>query len=67
VTNRSGVREASLQKKEVMAMTKDPVCGMNVDEKKAAGTAVYKGKTYYFCSAKCKETFEKAPAKYDKD
>lgn len=55
-----------MQKKEVMAMTKDPVCGMNVDEKKAA-TAVYGGKTYYFCSAKCKETFEKAPAKYDKD
>ncbi len=35
-------------------MAKDPVCGMNVDEKKAAGTAVYKGKTYYFCSLNCK-------------
>lgn len=45
-------------------MTKDPVCGMNVDEKKAASTAVYEGKTYYFCSASCKATFEKSPAKY---
>ena len=45
-------------------MTKDPVCGMNVDEKKAASTVVYEGKTYYFCSAGCKATFEKAPAKY---
>lgn len=45
-------------------MAKDPVCGMNVDEKKAAGTAVHGGKTYYFCSAVCKATFEKAPAKY---
>ncbi|HET9491128.1 MAG TPA: YHS domain-containing protein [Methylomirabilota bacterium] len=45
-------------------MTKDPVCGMNVDEKKAAGTAVHAGKTYYFCSAGCKATFEKAPAQY---
>ena len=45
-------------------MAKDPVCGMNVDEKKAAGTAVHEGKTYYFCSAGCKATFEKAPAKY---
>jgi YHS domain-containing protein len=40
-------------------MAKDPVCGMNVDEKKAAGTTVYKGKTYYFCSAHCKAQFEK--------
>lgn len=45
-------------------MAKDPVCGMNVDEKKAGGTAVYNGKTYYFCSPGCKATFEKAPAKY---
>lgn len=47
-------------------MTKDPVCGMNVDETKAGATVVYKGKTYYFCSAGCKTTFEKAPAKYVK-
>lgn len=45
-------------------MTKDPVCGMNVDEKKAGATAVHQGKTYYFCSAGCKATFEKSPAKY---
>jgi YHS domain-containing protein len=45
-------------------MAKDPICGMNVDESKAAGTAVYKGKTYYFCSAGCKAKFEKEPAKY---
>jgi Cu+-exporting ATPase len=47
-------------------MAKDPVCGMTVDEKKAAGTATKDGKTYYFCSAGCKGTgtFEKAPAQY---
>lgn len=45
-------------------MAKDPVCGMNVDEKKAAGTAVYEGKTYYFCSPGCKATFDKDPGKY---
>ncbi|MGH7836074.1 MAG: YHS domain-containing protein [Candidatus Binatia bacterium] len=48
-------------------MVKDPVCGMNVDEKKAAGTTVYKGKTYYFCAAVCKTRFEKEPEKYSKD
>ncbi|MFC1968978.1 YHS domain-containing protein [Chloroflexota bacterium] len=28
-------------------MAKDPVCGMDVDEKTAAATSEYKGKTYY--------------------
>ena len=28
-------------------MAKDPVCGMDVDEKKAAGTSECKGKTYF--------------------
>jgi Cu+-exporting ATPase len=45
-------------------MAKDPVCGMQVDEKKAAATAVYKGRTYYFCASACKQTFEKSPEKY---
>ena len=45
-------------------MTKDPVCGMNVDEKKAAGTAVFQGKTYYLCSPGCNAAFEREPEKY---
>jgi YHS domain-containing protein len=45
-------------------MAKDPVCGMTVDEKKAAATASYQGQTYDFCSAGCKVMFEKTPAKY---
>jgi Cu+-exporting ATPase len=45
-------------------MTKDPVCGMTVDEKKAAGSSVYKGTTYYFCSRSCKDNFDKNPEKY---
>lgn len=45
-------------------MAKDPVCGMNVDEKKAAASATYEGKIYFFCSAGCKSTFDTAPAKY---
>ena len=44
-------------------MVKDPVCGMSVDEKTAI-TVSYGGKAYYFCSAGCKATFEKTPAKY---
>lgn len=45
-------------------MAKDPVCGMEVDEKKAAATFSYKGKTYFFCAPSCKATFVKAPEKY---
>ena len=45
---------------------KDPVCGMEIDTKSAAGKATYKGKTYYFCSVSEKEQFEKEPVKYVK-
>lgn len=45
-------------------MAKDPVCGMDVDEKKSVATWVYKGRTYYFCAHACKRAFEKDPEKY---
>jgi YHS domain-containing protein len=45
-------------------MAKDPVCNMDVDEKKAAATADYKGKTYYFCAPGCKKAFLQNPEKY---
>ena len=45
-------------------MVRDPVCGMDVDERQAAATAEYQGKTYYFCSPGCKKAFEKEPQKY---
>jgi YHS domain-containing protein len=45
-------------------MAKDPVCNMDVDEKKAPATADYKGKTYYFCAPGCKKAFLQSPEKY---
>jgi len=45
-------------------MAKDPVCGMEVDEKKAAATSKYKGVTYYFCALGCKRAFDSDPEKY---
>jgi len=45
-------------------MAKDPVCNMDVDEKNAENTSVYKGKTYYFCAKGCKEKFDKDPEKF---
>lgn len=47
-------------------MAKDPVCGMEVDEKTAKHKTVHMGKTYYFCCAMCKEKFEADPHKYIK-
>jgi len=43
---------------------KDPVCGMMVEPQKSAGKAEHDGKTYYFCSPRCKERFEKEPEKF---
>jgi len=45
-------------------MARDPICGMEVDEKKAAGRSEYQGKTYYFCSVGCKKEFDRNPAKH---
>jgi Cu+-exporting ATPase len=46
---------------------KDPVCGMTIEEKDAAVTSTYQGKTYYFCSTSCKEKFEKDTETYAPD
>ncbi len=47
-------------------MEKDPICGMMADPAMAKFTSAYGGKTWYFCSAGCKRTFDKNPAKYAK-
>ena len=47
-----------------IAMMKDPICGMMVDEKKAKLKSEHEGMTFYFCSAACKATFDKDPHKY---
>ena len=52
------------EREEESPMPKDPVCNMNVDEKKSAATSIYKGKTYYFCAKVCKEKFDKEPEKF---
>ena len=44
----------------------DPVCGMKIDEKDAAGKSTYQGKTYYFCATACKAKFDQNPQQYVK-
>jgi YHS domain-containing protein len=45
-------------------LVRDPVCGMSVDTEHAEHRSFQKGETYYFCSAGCKETFDRDPGKY---
>jgi len=42
----------------------DPVCGMTVDRTTAEHHSVNQDTTIYFCSAGCKESFEKDPGRY---
>ena len=45
-------------------MAKDPVCGMEVDEKKAI-KGIKDGKTYYFCSPPCQWAFQQNPDQFE--
>ncbi len=45
-------------------LVRDPVCGMSVDPANSKEKAEYRAATYYFCSAGCRSTFEKDPARY---
>lgn len=43
-----------------------PVCGIEVEEKKARGTSAFNDKTYYFCTKACKRVFDESPADFSK-
>jgi len=48
-------------------MAKDLVCGMQVDEQQATSrglTSEHQGQSYYFCSAQCKQQFDREPQRY---
>jgi hypothetical protein len=43
-------------------LLRDPVCGMELRE--GSDSLVHEGKIYHFCSATCKQDFEKDPKAY---
>ncbi|MFQ5803748.1 MAG: heavy metal translocating P-type ATPase [Candidatus Methylomirabilales bacterium] len=45
-------------------MVRDPVCGMEIEEKDAAATRNVDGTAYYFCSDRCAEQFDADPGRY---
>ncbi len=42
----------------------DPICGMSVEPERAAGSHIYNGQTYYFCSQHCLAKFKEDPEKF---
>lgn len=60
IANEKKVEEQKPVKKTT---TTDHVCGMEVHKDKALKLE-HDGKTYYFCSKNCEETFKKEPSKY---
>lgn len=43
----------------------DPVCGVEVAITEAAAQSTYGQRTYYFCGAGCKTTFDSAPELFE--
>ena len=46
------------------SMTKDPVCGIKVDENRGEFHTQFAGKKYFFCSDECMKEFEAEPDAY---
>ena len=43
---------------------RDPVCGMLVTPSLGSPRAEYLGNTYYFCGERCRDHFQREPARY---
>jgi Cu+-exporting ATPase len=52
------------ENKSPPSMTKDPVCGMDVDPSTAGFQATFDGRTFYFCSQNCHDKFKANPEQY---
>jgi len=44
--------------------SKDPICGMTVNIERAKYKSEFDSRSFYFCCAGCKQTFDKQPEKY---
>ena len=53
-----------LDERTLFPAVTDPVCGMRFGIAEAGGSAVYKGKRYYFCAAGCLKRFTAHPRRF---
>ena len=58
------VQIGSISSQPAPKRERDPVCGMDVDQSRAAATVTSQGATYYFCSRGCADKFKANPQKY---
>jgi Cu+-exporting ATPase len=45
-------------------MTKDPVCGREIEQQTARAKTNHQGRDYLFCSDSCKMQFDQHPERY---
>ncbi len=45
-------------------MTKDPVCGKEVDQRTAKSKVNHQGQEFLFCSDSCRQKFDLNPERY---
>ncbi len=48
----------------VLSLRFDPVCGMVISPSRARASEMHRGTVYYFCSANCRDSFERAADQY---
>ena len=60
----SGGRTAGPGKEPEAGVAQDPVCGMSVTIATARLTSEHGGRTFYFCSASCQDSFLREPERY---
>lgn len=49
---------------EPRPLSRDPVCGLDVDPGSPGASVEYRGVPYYFCSWTCKQAFLSDPRRY---
>lgn len=49
---------------DLLPVVADPVCGMRLSPKIAAGSVSYEGRRYYFCATGCEKKFKRFPRNY---
>jgi NTE family protein len=55
---------AQVRSELVLTLRFDPVCAMVISPGRARARSEHRGTTYYFCSANCRDCFERDPDRY---
>ena len=64
IRRRSALQAAPVAAQSEFTLVEDPVCHMTVDARTTQTTFQFESVVYYFCSAHCKNSFEKNPRAY---